>query len=224
VGVSVEGCPGTNVSVLWASVSEATTGTLTVTVTAPDTAAFDVLVARTTAVPPATAVIVADVPFPDTVATDGDSDVHVIDPLAPLGATVALTDPVAPANKARVGGATETEVTPGGCVGPPPPPPQPVKLTSPKRVAAQIWVRRVMVSGEEGVRFRLLTRRFPTIRLMHARTDDAHRGAMACWVLVARAAGPGARSITSGLSALKGCGAPPHSRDFGRAASTRGWP
>jgi hypothetical protein len=121
-----------------------------------------------TAVPPVTAVIVADVPLPDTVATDGDSEVHVIAPLAPLGATVALTDPVAPPNKASVDGATVIEVTTGGWVGPSPPPPQAVKLTSPKRVAAQIWVRRVMVSGEEGVRFRLLTRHFPEIRLIHA--------------------------------------------------------
>ena len=128
----------------------ATTGTVTVTDTIPDTDAFDELVARMVAVPAETAVMVADVPLPDTVATDGDSEAHVIDPLAPLGATVALTEPEAPANKASVGGETVIEVTLGGWVGPSPPPPHPLRLTSPRRKTAQIRVRRVMGLGGGG--------------------------------------------------------------------------
>jgi hypothetical protein len=118
----------------------------------PDTDAFDELLARMIAVPADTPVTVADDPFPDTVATDGDSDVHEIDPLAPAGATVAFTEPEAPANKASVGGATEIEVTPGGWVGPSPPPPQALRLVSPTRIAAQIWVTRVMGLVGRGVR------------------------------------------------------------------------
>jgi hypothetical protein len=125
VAVRVDGCPGTSVTAELESVSVAITGTVTVTVTVPDTAAFAELVARMVAVPPATAVTVADVPLPETVAMEGASDAHVMALLAPAGATVALTVPVLPAISASVPGATVMEVIDGigGFVGPSPPPP-----------------------------------------------------------------------------------------------------
>jgi len=170
VGVSVEGCPGTSVSALLESVSDATTGTVTVTDTVPDIATFVALVARMIAVPPDTPVMVADVPLPDTVATAGDSDVHVTAPFAPLGATVADTDPVVPLTSARVAGVTEMEVTAGGCIGPSPPPPQAPNVMSPSRAIAVLHGRAanndecVMAAGGVGGEplLRLLTRHIMT--------------------------------------------------------------
>jgi hypothetical protein len=147
VTLSVEGCPGTSVSAALESVSVATTGAVTVTVMEPVTAAFDELVARMVALPAATAVTVADVPLPETEAMDGASDVHVMALLAPVGATVALTEPVPPASRASVPGARVMDVMGGvdGVVGPSSPPPHAVAIKSPSSAAKAMRVLAVMV-------------------------------------------------------------------------------